>query len=608
MSALPYHSKRNAPAATRERTRSRLRAVAEPLAVAIVSALLILALCWPMLFTDAIQGGDWLQGLWSVWSQSLSIQANHVPSYFISIPSGVLYPLYAFYGGTIFVLTGALALLPGSSPHTAYVFTFILGFAAAFGGWYWLARMSGIARWLAVLPGTIFITSSYYMTAVYARGDWPEFLAISSVPLMLAAGYSVFRAERLRIGPALALTTSSLLFTGSHNLTLLWGTSILTIFLLALIVLVPETRRQISLRRVLRLAALILPAALLNAWFLLPDIVYQSHTNIAEHFEEWRRALHFTVDSVSAKNLFALSRLPAGLPARTPDVFSLPVLAIAWVLLSFPLLAWRRWSELWVRLLALSSAAAVGVGVMMTHTDLILALPRPYTMLQFSHRLEGFVLMGLSGAILAGLVLGKALTGPRRMWQLALLPIAAFSVFSALQQVGTYGRSSTLEATKLASFTPQIGDYLNIHLRSFGEAKGMTKIKFPSGVLHGNRTSVTVHLSPGQLIDTNLYTYSNMVHVAGAKMLGIDDEGFAVLKVGPARLTRPAGARRALQTETISLSPASPLPIALGRIITLGAALALIARFALLVGRSRRHTVRPRRGSGGRRRAPQGPG
>ena len=135
----------------------------------------------------------------------MAIKANHLPSLFLNYPYGVLYPEYAFYGGTLYALTGTLSLALGNTPVATYVLTYLLGFAAAYGGWYWIARMVGLGRWWSHVPGLVFITSAYYLTLIYARGDWPEYIAVSTIPLMVASGLSVLRADRLRLWPALVL-------------------------------------------------------------------------------------------------------------------------------------------------------------------------------------------------------------------------------------------------------------------------------------------------------------------------------------------------------------------------------------------------------------------
>lgn len=169
------------------------------LAIAL-SLLLIGTLSWPMLFTSSSMGGDWQNHLWFLWEQISAMRANHTPSGFLSTPGMAFYPEYFFYGGTLHVLAGALALIPGNSTTAAYVLTYLGGFGAAYGGWYWMGRMAGLNRWLSHAPAVAFITSACYLTLVYGQGDWPEFIAMSSIPLMLAAGLSVLSAQRLSRG------------------------------------------------------------------------------------------------------------------------------------------------------------------------------------------------------------------------------------------------------------------------------------------------------------------------------------------------------------------------------------------------------------------------
>jgi hypothetical protein len=54
---------------------------------------------------------------------------------------------------------------------------------------------------------------------------------------MTAAGLSVLRADRLRTWPALTLVGSGVVFCGSHNMTLLWGSTFLALVGLAIVAL-----------------------------------------------------------------------------------------------------------------------------------------------------------------------------------------------------------------------------------------------------------------------------------------------------------------------------------------------------------------------------------
>ena len=205
-------------------------------------ALLIGVLAWPMLFAQSVFNEDWINHLWFIWHQSLTIRADHLPSLFLDYSHAVFYPQFAFYGGTLYALAGTLSLALGDAPLQAYILTYLLAFAAVYGGWYWMARMAGLGRWWAHAPGLVFVTSAYYLTNIYARGDWPEIMGVSSIPLMMAGGLSVLRAERLCLGPATALTAAAIVFFGSHNITMLWASSILIVAALAIVVCVPRAR------------------------------------------------------------------------------------------------------------------------------------------------------------------------------------------------------------------------------------------------------------------------------------------------------------------------------------------------------------------------------
>ena len=56
--------------------------------------------------------------------------------------------------------------------------------------------------------------------------------------------------------------------------------TILVPAVLVLAVVVPETRRMVTRRGLLRVLAVVVPAMAVNAWYLLPDLAYHSHTLI----------------------------------------------------------------------------------------------------------------------------------------------------------------------------------------------------------------------------------------------------------------------------------------------------------------------------------------
>ena len=84
------------------------------------------------------------------------------------------------------------------------------------------------------------------------------------------------------------------------------------------------------------------------------------------------------------------------------------------------------------------AAITVLMLVVMTHVSLMLALPRPYAILQFSYRLESYVLLGLSATVLVGLVLAQR--GGHRILIWALVPVLVVAMVGAFQQIAAYPR------------------------------------------------------------------------------------------------------------------------------------------------------------------------
>ena len=558
-------------------------------------ALLIGVLSWPMLFTHGVPGEDWANHLWDMWNESLALRTNHLPSLFIDYSHAVFYPEYAFYAGTLCVVVGALSLAIGNAPVEAYVTSYLLGFAAAYGGWYWMARMAGLGRWRAHAPGLVFITSAYYLTLIYARGDWPEFIGVSMIPLLLASGLSVLRAERLRTWPALALLASGVLFFGSHNLTLVWGATAIALTGAAVVIWVPETRRWLTPRRVLRVAGLLVPALLVNAWFLLPMIAYQAHTEIGSQYLHWRVVLTETMYMVSARKLFTISR--ASFKPGGDFALSLPILAMAWSLTSICVFAWlRRLRGPWARVLLICVVMGVLTIVVMTHAAIILELGRPYAMLQYAYRLESYVLLAVSGAVLAALAVAK--DGPPRMrlWVWTLAPVLIVALVGAIQQTDARPPGGNRYQMLVPGSGPgpterSFSDYSDADLPLLEDPDGRPpEVDFPVAEARAGRVSAVVHLPPGSLIDSNVGGGPELIHVAGAKIVGTSVYGNDVLELGAD--TGTGGARAAsggggasTSTEVITLTPASGLPVVLGRVISLAAAIFLLAVLAVLAVR-----------------------
>jgi hypothetical protein len=544
--------------------------------VALAVVGLLVMLTWP-LFTESDRlKGDYQTDTWLIMHQADSLRQGVFPSYFLHSLGGIFYPVFAFYGGTLFALTAAVSLVIGSA-WTAQAIVYVLALAAAYGGWVWLARLAGLRSWQVHAPAILFVTAPYVITNVNVRQDLTESVATAVIPLLVASAVSVLRADRLRAGPVAALAASTIVLGGSHNLTLLWGLTILVPAVLVLAIVVPETRRLVTRRGLLRVLAVFVPAMAVNAWYLLPDLAYYSHTLIVGRIDEWKDAVRNTGLAIEPKYLYSVSR------TRAPDAdfsLALPVLAIAWVALAAVVVVRTQWRHVWARVLATSSLVSIAVLIAMTHPHLISILPDQWQMIQFSFRLGIFVLYGICGGVIAALVLVNR--SPHRWVSLLLLPIMAYSVIGAVGQVRDVPLLEAPSLWTMDNLYPfSTGDFADAREKTLnlsGEPKVYTRQD-----VHRDHLAATVKARPGEVIYIDLMTSPQLIDVDGARVVG----RWAAAPWGAALQPRWYLALRIDDDATpgkarITVREARTLPIVGGRIISLLGLLGLAASAAVI--------------------------
>jgi hypothetical protein len=476
---------------------------------------LLTLLCW-RLFTDAPHlMADFQTDSWLIAHQADTLRQGHVPSHFLHSGLTVFYPVFAFYGGTLFVFAAAIALVTGSSA-AAEVIVYVLALAAAYGGWLWLGRMAGLRWWQAHVPAILYITSPYVVTDVYVRQDLTETVATAMIPLLFASSLSILRADRLRAGPAAALAASTVTLGGSHNLTLLWGATIMGIVVWAFVAAVPSARGLVSRRGLLRVLAVVVPAMAVNAWYLVPDLVYHTHTTVAHRIDEWRALVSNPGPAVDAKYLFALGR-PSAYPGSDLSL-TLPVLAMAWVLIA-AVSARQQWRQPWARTLAILALTSTVVLVLITHPKLLLVLPDPWLMVQFSYRLESFVLFCICGAVIAALVLTNR--GGHRWLAVLLIPITGLGIVGAVRQIHAAPRSAVAVIWPFDELTTfGFGDFGDSQVRRLSPPNGMAPMIFTRQGVDHDRIDTTVAARPGDVLFTDVMVPAAMIDIQGAHVVG----------------------------------------------------------------------------------------
>jgi hypothetical protein len=571
-----------------------------------IATLAVLLIASPVLLTSDGFAPDFTNELWLAGYQQHVIAAHLHPTLFLQTQRlGVFYPLFAFYGGTLFALTGALGVVLGGSTTLAFEAAILAAIAAAYGGLFWLARQLGVRGVLAHAPAIVFVTSAYYISDLYGKGAWAEFTAVSMLPLVLAASLRLVRG-RLSVWPVACLVAASAVFSGSHNITLLWGTTV-AVVALGVYWLVSGGSRELPWRRMLAVASLIALGVGLNGWFLLPDLGYAHDANISSTVIPWSA----TRDYDTFAEIFDPFRMRPS-EAEMPGLYvQAPVLALVWGLLAAPL-SWR-----YRRLRAGVATALIvlaGLLVLIMSSGAWSSLPTPFQRAQFPHRLQTYVTLACVGLVLVGALAltrraqsGRATRADRPL-AFGLGLVVAFSVAVCAWQLwaatthisdphfSSYSNRaralsgvSTLVVPESWNAGTDYGD------RSLPVVPTTAQFTFDPTHAQDNRLAESVSVPPGlQPFSTNIAGGPYLVHIGG----GVRVVGRTFAQQGCITGCWE-GSNLVLQRTTdgsqpvpVELRARPSAPVVLGRITTaLSAALLLALAVVAAVRRQRRRSA-----------------
>jgi hypothetical protein len=542
-----------------------------------------------MILTSRAYASDWSNNLWLVWEQSLNIKTLGHPSYFVQSGIGVFYPQFLFYGGTLFSVVGFVATIGGEHPLAAYVLMYFLALVSAYGGWLWLCHQLGLSGWRAHIPAILYVTSSYYVTNIYGRGDFGETVATSMIPLIVAGAVYLVSAGRWSVGPLAVFAAAVVLFTDSHPLTLVWGTTFLALLAVALSVAFWRPARA----RWRRIAAVVGVGALslgVNAWNLLPTLVYHNRVLLAA--DTTITQLWYSTPGV----LFGVLRDTVNPAWITGDVQAqVPVLAIAWALVTAAA-AWR-FSPGSMRRTVVSLAALLGFLVWLTLSPGVLeALPKPWNNIQFPFRLVTYVT--LTGCALVAGALLMLRQGPwhlRRWSEVVLALVAAISVALATQQVWDTPSFFFKHRTDIFSsaVNPPASYYAGVVFTdisapvvrpTISQLQGGTPLvarpglEMPSSPFTTNYRYPIVVSQPGT-VATNVATGPYLVTVKGAVPVGRTPLAPGGLRGSSFMVVRVAGKPGEHETISFSTTPSRALKLGL-----IGTYVSLAGLFLLLAG------------------------
>jgi hypothetical protein len=564
----------------------RLTAASIDVAIATLAVLLVAS---PLLFTSDGFAPDFTNALWLVGYQQHMIAANLHPTLFLQTQlcttscqqleqGGVFYPLFAFYGGTLFAASGALAVFLGGSTILAFEAVTLAAIGAAYGGLFWLARQLGVRGWLAHAPALVFVTSAYYVTDLYGRGAWAEFMAVSALPLLAAASLRLVRG-RWRVGPVACLVAASAVLSGSHNITLLWSAT-LAVVALALYWLLSGRSYELPWRRMAATAGLIALGAGLNGWFLLPDVIYSHDTIISAEHIAWSTTGFFNTFGVIFD---PLRTVPS--ESATPALYvQLPVLALVWGLLALPVV----WRERRLRAGVVTALIMLaGLLVLIMSEAAYSVLPTFFQQIQFAYRLQTYVTLAIAGLVLVGVLAltrraasGRTKRSDRPLalglglavafglavsaWQLWVPNTHIVGLATSYSDRADALRGST---TRLPTSWAELHDYADRSLPVVATPEP-APFRFKANYVNDDRYAGPTFLPAGPLFATNIAAGPYLVHVGGhVRVVGRTTKGDLVLE-------RTTGGTQPVSVELRSELSA---PVVLGRIITAASAALLLA-------------------------------
>jgi hypothetical protein len=540
---------------------------------------------------------EWVNSYWLLERQTEFVAAHGTPTLFLHMDPVGFNPYYVYYAGPLLSALAYPAALVGTWP--LFVAATIAAIVAGYSGIWWAARNLGLSRRLAILPALAFSTTPYILSNLYGRGAWSEFLAVNTLAVLLGAVTALlWHPQRGRTGALVATVAATAVTAGTHNLTLMLGTLVLPLLLLALLPLRPRSAGPLLPAVGRAVGAAALGAGLTAAW-LVPNLIYGRDTWVAqpELNDPLIRQTNFLTSPGNV--LSAWPSLPEKYLNRW--VYAQPpVAALAWATVVLLALIWLRRRR--PDRVTASAAALLALGV----TLLMLALnarwwlrfPDVVHSIQYPMRITPYLALVVVMGATVGLA---ALAGRRRasLWGARILAgLVAFQAAGAIAVVtgsedgGKFGfaapRASEVKADEEPAGLSDPRFVSQAQFRVVQRATPDRPVTAQGALTFDDRltseTGVIDGVAPVGAYVLTPVTWSPFIGVAGgARLAGRDDNGLAIVQVTS---TDAAGRWDA------TVRAERPWPTKLGFAISLLSA-ALLAAFAVGAVTRRRRGPRP---------------
>jgi hypothetical protein len=359
----------------------------------LLTFLVLLFLTLPFAFRETAWS-EWANPYWFLVEQTNQVRRFGFPTFFLhSDVSGTAYPNHVFYAGfTIAVMSYLAAIF---TPWVIFVFSIFVGFSVSWMGFYWVTVHFSKDKFISRSVAFVAITSPYFVTNIYGRGAWAEFLGCSFGIFLVG---SLIVVPKIEDGPIKFLAPSfvgAIFLAGTHNISLLL--TFLVGIPIVLVVMVSNRHLFWSVF-VKRIFAVALGICVVSP-FLLSNLIYGTQTLISSWNVIGTSASFDTLKVIFSPFLYfpeIQQEIHERIYGERTDVrlfaqTSLPLVICGGFLSLTALRKSMVWREALKHLTFLSCFGLVLV--LMTHNNWWLNFPKLFQTIQFPYRLHPYLLL-----------------------------------------------------------------------------------------------------------------------------------------------------------------------------------------------------------------------
>src|SRR5271157_49131 len=183
--------------------------------------------------------------------------------------NGWQYPDFQYYSNFPYMVAGYIyKYISPSNPYWAFKFLCWLSLVASAFFIYKLAKLLTASEAAAVLGGTVYMCSPYFLVNILARAAWTEVIAQGIIPIILYYSFRCYHSPGIKYIASTSLAWFALATT--HIITFVYSGLFIGLLFLIMVIVQKDFNRPV---KIFKLAVSFLLGCLLASYFLAPVIL-----------------------------------------------------------------------------------------------------------------------------------------------------------------------------------------------------------------------------------------------------------------------------------------------------------------------------------------------